>query len=123
MKEEEVAAEWVRAVDGGGLWQIKSGTFFLFCAIAEELRSYLKVSRVKEISDGAKMEIVGAIISNDDGAFYWSMLCTGAGDEEKDQLLSRIVDLWVQFEDFHLHAHGWKCSSKQTRGEPSVQKL
>ena len=106
MKEEEVAAEWVRAVDRGGLWHIKSGTFFLFCAIAEELHSYLKVSRVKEISDGAKMEIMGAIISNDDVAFYWSMLCTGAGDEEKGELLSRIVDLWVQFEDFHLHAHG-----------------
>ena len=93
--KEEVAAEWVRAVDRGGLWHIKSGTFFLFCAKAEELHSYLKVSRVKEISDGAKMEIVGAIISNDDVAFYWSMLCTGAGDKEKDELLSRIVDLWV----------------------------
>ena len=69
MEEEEVAAEWVRTVDRG-LWHIKSGTFFLFCAIEEELRSYLKVSRVKEISDGAKMEIVGVIISNDDVAFY-----------------------------------------------------
>ena len=52
-KEEEVAAEWVRTVNRGGLWHIKSGTFFLFCAIEEELRSYLKVSRVKEISDRA----------------------------------------------------------------------
>ena len=92
IEEEEVVAEWVRAVDRG-LWHIKLGTFFLFCAIEEELRSYLKVSRVKEISDGAKMEIVGAIIRND-VAFYWSMLCTGAGDN-KDELLSRIVDLWV----------------------------
>ena len=47
MEEEEVATEWVRTVDRGGLWHIKSGTFFLFCAIEEELRSYLKVSRVK----------------------------------------------------------------------------
>ena len=40
MEEEEVAAEWVRAVDRG-LWHIKSGTFFLFRAIEEELRSYI----------------------------------------------------------------------------------
>ena len=32
IEEEEVAAEWVKAVDRGGLWHIKSGTFFLFCA-------------------------------------------------------------------------------------------
>ena len=40
-EEEEVAAEWVRVVNRGGFWHIKSGTFFLFCAIVEELRSYL----------------------------------------------------------------------------------
>ena len=112
MKEEEVAAEWVRAVDRGGLWHIKSGTFFLFCAKAEELRSYLKVSRVKEISDGAKMGIVGAIISNADVAFYWSMLCTGAGDEEKEELLSRIVDLWVTIRGFSF-ARSWMEMFKQ----------
>ena len=120
-KEEEVAAEWVRAVDGGGLWQIKLGTFFLFCAIAEELHSYLKFSRVKEISDGAKMEIVRAIISNDDVAFYWSMLCTGAGDEEKDELLSQIVDLRVTIRGFSF-ARSWMEMFKQARGEPQHAK-
>ena len=37
-------------VDWGGLWHIRSGTFLFFCAIEEELRSYLKVSAVKELS-------------------------------------------------------------------------
>ena len=120
--EEEVAAEWVRAINRGGLWHIKSCTFFLFCAIEEKLRSYLKVSRMEKISDGAKMEIAGTIISNDDDAFYWSMLCIGAGDEEKDELLSRIVDLWVTIRGFSF-ARSWMEMFKQANRKHNVQKL
>ena len=58
------------------------------------------------------MEVVGAIISNNDVAFYWSMLCTGAGDKEKDELLSRIVDLWVTIRGFSF-ACSWMEMFKQ----------
>ena len=40
------------------------------------------------------MDIVRAIISNNDVAFYRSMLCTDAGNK-KEELLSRIVDMWL----------------------------
>ena len=59
------------------------------------------------------MEVVGAIISNNDVAFYWSMLCTGAGDKEKDELLSRIVDLWVTIRGFSFE-RSWMEMFKQT---------
>ena len=37
----EVEDKWVTIIDRGGLWHIKPGTFHLFCAIKEELHSYL----------------------------------------------------------------------------------
>jgi len=83
----------VGLVDRGGLWHIKSGTFLLFCAIEEELRSFLKVSALKELSAGMKKAIVAAITGSDDVAFYWCMLCTEVEEEEKEELLARIVDL------------------------------
>ena len=42
----------------------------------------------------------------------WSMLCTGAGDKEKDELLSRIVDLWFTIRGFSF-ARSWMEMFKQ----------
>ena len=122
-EEEEVAAEWVTAVNTGGLWHIKSGTFFLFCAIEEELRSYLKISRVKEISDGPKCNLwepLSAIMMLPSTGPYCAQV------QGTRRRMSFYLETWTcgsQFEDFHLHAHGWKCSSKQTRWEHTVQRL
>ena len=108
-EEEEVAAELVRAVNRGGFWHIKSGTFFLFCAIDEELRSYLKVSRVKEISDGAKWKLWEPLSA------IMMLPSTGpccAQVQGTRRRMSFYLESWTcgsQFEDFHLNAHGWKC--------------
>lgn len=112
MELEDETTEWTTLVDRGGLWHVKPGTFHLFCAIEEELRSYFKVSGVKEISDGARDTIVRAICSSDDVAFYWCMLCTDGGDEEKDELLLRIVNLWVTIRGFSF-ARSWMEMYKQ----------
>ena len=84
--EQEHATEWINLVDGGGLWHIKSGTFLFFCAIEEELHSYLTVSSVKELSAGMKHTITVTIIDSDNVAFYWCMLCTDAEEKEKKEL-------------------------------------
>ncbi len=77
-----------------------------FCAIEEVLLSHLKVSAIKELSNGTKSNIVDAIVGNDDVAFYWCLACVQAEEEEKKELLSRIFDLWVTIRGFSLHAHG-----------------
>ena len=52
------------------------------------------MSDVREISDGVRDAIVSAIVISDDVAFYWCMLYTNEGNEEKDELLLRIVNLY-----------------------------
>ncbi len=56
-EEQETSAEWVTLVDRGGLWNITNATFMLFCNTEEVLRSYLKVSAIKELSTGMKSTI------------------------------------------------------------------
>lgn len=121
---QEHATEWINLVDRGGLWCIKSGIFWFFCAIEEELCSYLTVSSVKELSAGMKHTmgmkhtIISTIINSDNVALYWCMLCTDAEEE----LLMRIVELWVTIRGFSF-IHSWmEMFQKIIRNAHSVPK-
>ena len=123
-EEHEASAEWVSLVDRGGLWHITNATFMFFCAIEEVLRSYLKVSAIKELSSGRKSNIIDAIVGDDVVAFYWCLACVEAEEEEKKELLFRIVDLWVTIRGFSF-ARSWMEMYKQAnkKGTQRVKAL
>ena len=52
------------------------------------------------------------ITGSDDVAFYWCMLCTEAEEEENEELLARIVDLWVTIRGFSF-VRSWMEMFKQ----------
>ncbi len=59
-----------------------------------------------------KSNIVDATVGNNDVAFYWCLACIEAEEEEKKELLSRIVDLWVTIRGFSF-ARSWMELYKQ----------
>ena len=67
-------AEWVNAVNRGGLCHFSDNTFLFFCSIEEALRAFLTVLKVKELSHGMKSTIVKSVIENENVAFHWSIV-------------------------------------------------
>ena len=55
---------------------------------------------------------MNAIIGSDDVAFYWCMVCLEAEEEEKEVLLYKTVELWVNIRGFSF-ARSWMELFKQ----------
>ena len=110
--EQGRSTEWVSLVDRGGLWHVTNEAFVFFCAIEEVIRTHLTVSAINELSSGSKGAIVEAIIGSDDVAFFWCLACIEADEEEKKELLTRIIDLWVTIRGFSF-ARSWMEMYKQ----------
>ena len=45
-------ANWLEAVDRGGLVHVKEGTHMLFCAMEEVVREYLHTNKVHQMTEG-----------------------------------------------------------------------
>jgi len=103
--EQGPSTEWVSLVDRGGLWHVTKETFMV-------LHNHLTVSAIRELSSGLKGAIVEAIIGNNDVAFFWCLACIEAEEEEKKELLSRSIDLWVTIRGFSF-PHSWMEMYKQ----------
>ncbi len=70
--------------------------------------------------------VTSAIIDIDDVAFYWCMLCPEAEEEEKQALLSMIVNLCVTIRGFSF-AFLWmeifkQATKKGTQGAKALGK-
>ena len=98
--EQGTSTEWISLVDRGGLWHFTNEAFMFFCAIEEVIHTHLTVSAINELSSGSKGAIVEAIIGSDDVAFFWCLACIEAEEEEKKELHTRIIDLWVNIQGF-----------------------
>ena len=79
-----------RLYHGYGTYKMRLSCFFVPLK-----RALAPASAIDELSSGSKGAIVEAIIGNDDVPFFWCLACIEAKEEEKKELLSRIIDLWV----------------------------
>ena len=95
-----VSADWIDAVDRGGLWCVREGTYMLFSAMEEEVRSHFHTNKVQEMTKGYKETIISAIMDNDDVLFHWCMLTADTEDEDANTLLRMLVDLWITIRGF-----------------------
>ena len=118
-----VSADWIDAVDRGGLWHVREGTYMLFSAMEEEVRSHFHINKVQEMTKGYKETIISAIMDNDNVLFHWCMLTADTEDEDANTLLRMLVDLYGSlFEDFHLHLLGLNYIKGRRRKAFSVPK-
>ena len=89
-------AEWVNAINRGGLCLFSDNTFLFFCSIEEALRAFLTVSKVKELSHGIKSTVVKSMYCI---VLYWFIVAVEA-DEKEEILLKKIVELCITIREF-----------------------
>ena len=99
------STDWIRAIDRGGLWHVKEGTYMLFYAMEEEV-GHFRVARVQEMGNGYSNKVVKSILSSDDVQFHWCMLSAEMGTREAEVVLEMIVTLWTTIRGFSF-ASAW----------------
>ena len=87
-EDPDPSADWINAVDHGGLIHINNMTFELFLSMEHNIRGCVKAGR--EIGD-----IRYRLKDNEEILFYWSVLTAERTDHVATTILKMIVDLWI----------------------------
>ena len=94
------SANWLEAVDRGGLVHVSEGTYMLFCAMEEVVREYLHANKVHHMTEGFKSTVVKAIMENEEVLFHWCMLTAEAEDKDAEVVFGMLVDMWITVRGF-----------------------
>ena len=103
-------AEWLNAINRGGLFCINNVTFDFFVALEYEVRSHIHA--------GQELGVVRSELQqSEDVLFHWSLIAATWDDEVAAKLMTMIVELWVTVRGFSL-ASAWieqyKGATKKT---------
>lgn len=113
--EGGTADEWIKAIDRGGLTRVNEMTFQVL-AIERRVRRHLKV-------DSCHLDlenVCGEVLEDDDVLFHWSIVSGDWEEEEAEQLLKQIVNLYVTIRGFAF-AKAWVEQYKSST-KTSLQK-
>ena len=92
--------QWVNSVDRGGLVHVSSDTFMLFHSLEMELRQHFSKQRTVDMEDGFCTLVKQSIVEDVDVQFYMGRVAEDLDIEEKAELLSMIVDIYVVVRGF-----------------------
>ncbi len=111
-KEGGTADDWVDAIDRGGLTRVNEMTFQVFLAMELELRKHLSVKRCVDREQTCKF-----VVDDEEVLFYWSIVGGDWEQEESEQLLKLVANLYITMRGFS-YASAWvenfKSSTKTT---------
>ena len=68
------SADWVHAVDRGGLVHVSESTYSLFERMELIIHSVYNIGTVRAMTEGVKKELHETIITDEDVALHWSIL-------------------------------------------------
>lgn len=103
-------AEWLNAINRGGLFCINEVHLTFFVALEYEVRSHIHA--------GQELGVVRSELQqSEDVLFHWSLIAATWDDEVAAKLMTMIVELWVTVRGFSL-ASAWieryKGATKKT---------
>ena len=93
--QENIAEEWLKAVDRGGLTRITTDAFQLFYAIETCTRRHLTLSNTKQMDDSFRKHLTNCVLNDSNVLFYWCMAGQDEGDEDAQHCLEKIVEKWI----------------------------
>ena len=94
------SANWIEAVDRGGLWHVREGTYMLFCAMEEVVREYLHANNVSCMTEEFKATVVSAVTESEDVLLHWCILSAETEEKDAKVVFDMIVDLWITVRGF-----------------------
>lgn len=101
-EDDEVtsSAEWVHAVDRGGLVRVSETTYMVFERMEMIIRSVFNTETAHELSEGTRKELRTTITTDEDLAFLWCMLTVEVEEAEGAVLLEMLTDLFITVRGF-----------------------
>ena len=112
--------EWIDAVNRGGLFVVNDETFELFKAIELITRQVLPqhlAGNSKHPENSGKEKLVELIVRDDMVQLKWRPVSADIiDDEDKNELLHRIVDMWVTIRGFAVTSK-WINDYKEAKGK------
>ena len=94
------SVDWTDAVDRGGLWHVREGTYMFFSAMEVEVREYLHINMTQKDTEAVKESVIDAIATSEDVLFHWAMLSAETEEEDAKVVFDMIVNLWVTVRGF-----------------------
>ena len=116
-EDEEVSnsADWVHAVDRGGLTHVSENTYQLFERMEMIVRTVFNEEKAPTMSEGVKGELHSMIVSDDDIAFYWCMLTVEVEEAEGKVLLGMITELYINVRGFSFSKSLMEMYKQETK--------
>ena len=113
-------SEWVKSINRGRLFVLNDDSYNFFKAI--EIKTQEILPRHLAGSSGtSKQDLCRAIMDDEKVGQCWSVVAVDIQEEEdSDELLGWIVDMWVTLRGFAVTSH-WMEVYKQVKGK-SVKK-
>ena len=107
----EYTQEWTEKVNKGGLFiiSVEAYRFFISLELATRtklpnylLRSVTCILSAKSTKKEDTIEIVKTICNNEDVSFYWTLAGVDLDEEDNEELLKHVVQLWLTIQGFTL---------------------
>ena len=116
-EDEEVSnsADWVHAVDRGGLVHVSENTFMSFERMEMIVCSVFNEEKASIMMDGVKVELRSTIVTDDDIGFYWCMLTVEVEEAEGKVLLEMIVDMYINIRGFSFSKSMMEMYKQETK--------
>lgn len=121
----EYTTQWTKAVNRGGLHEVKDDVYLLFREIEICMQLKLKDHLRSPITpDSGRAAIIDPVLHDDNVQFYWSILNVDIENEEwSKELLTHIIELWLTMRGFSIsmqwteeYKHMMSMESKKKKG-------
>ena len=86
-------AEWTKAINRGGLFEVSNAAYLFFCAMEGQVRTLLRAHTISGTVSEA--EVLASVCGSDDVLFHWDLLTGVLNIETKSTLLQEFVQLWL----------------------------
>ena len=114
------SAQWVKEANRGGLKEVNDVMYLLCREIELEVRNHFLKDHIHELTEGSKQKVVRSILANEDVQFQWCMASVDLEDNDAQQLLKMIAELWVTIRGFSF-VKSWLESYKQAKGKGTAK--
>ena len=94
------STDWLEMLDRGKLTYVNNAAHNAFCCIELKIRSHLRISKVKCISEGTRQKMMDDIINCEDVQLCWSLISSDMSDEIGHELLMIAVEIWIKVRGF-----------------------
>lgn len=99
--KDTTTEQWTDAIDRGGLWHVNDNTYYCFYVMEEEIRCHLVVSKITQMNDTTRSQIMDALVFNETLRHQWTVASTVSIDDEHSlKLFKLVLELYLTIRGF-----------------------